>query len=57
MPETKEVLLNKLHKYSVKHKTNPKAGEILMSFFRGECEHLFDAKGKCELCDVAKRRY
>lgn len=55
MPETrKQVLLNNLFDYATKHKDDERAAEVLMSFFRGECEHFPDAKGKCELCGVVQ---
>lgn len=46
----REVLLNKLHDFATKYKGDPQAAEALMSFFRGECEHICDCKGRCELC-------
>ncbi len=50
--EKRMALLNRLHRFAVKHKKNEQAGTVLMSFFRGECAHLPDDKGKCELCDT-----
>ncbi len=48
--ERKEALLNRIHLFATKHKDDPGAAEALMSFFRGECIHIPDKDGKCELC-------
>lgn len=49
-----ERFLNHLHDFSTKYKGNDYAAEVLMSFLRGECLHMTDKNGKCELCG-AKR--
>lgn len=54
--ERKEGLLNRLHLYAEKHRDNQEAAEALMSFFRGDCNHLTDIKGKCELCGTNLRQ-
>lgn len=48
----KEKLLDRLHLFAEKYRDNQEAAEVLMSFFRGECIHLTDSKGRCELCDT-----
>lgn len=48
--ERKENLLNRLHDFANKHRGDRAAADVLMSFFRGECEHIADIKGRCELC-------
>lgn len=50
--QKKEHLLNFIHDFATKHKDTPHAGDALMSFLRGECQHLPDDKGKCMLCGV-----
>lgn len=47
-----EKFMNHLHDFSIKHKGNDYAAEVLMSFVRGECLHLSDGNGRCELCGV-----
>lgn len=42
--------VEELYAFATEHKDNPTAGEILLSFFRGECMHLYE-NGKCVLCD------
>ncbi len=46
----KEILLNNIFMYANKHRGDTYAAEVLMSFFRGECQHMLDERGKCELC-------
>jgi hypothetical protein len=48
--ENKESLITRLYAFSVKHKGDDYAAEALMSFFRGDCIHLRDKHGRCELC-------
>jgi hypothetical protein len=48
-------LFDTIHTYATKHRKDPKAGDILLSFLSGECEHSFDKEtNQCELCGVDK---
>lgn len=46
----KEKLLDRLHLFAEKYRDNQEAAEVLMAFFRGECIHITDSMGRCELC-------
>jgi len=50
MVEKRETLVTRLHLFASKYKDDQYAAEALMSFFRGECMHISDVRGKCELC-------
>lgn len=50
----KEVMLHNLFVFATKNKGDEMAASVLMSFFRGECEHFPDENGKCELCGVVQ---
>ena len=50
----KEVMLHNLFVFATQNKGDAMAAEVLMSFFRGECEHFPDKNGKCELCGTVQ---
>lgn len=51
--ESRATLVVRLNQFAVKYKDDSVAAEALMSFFRGDCQHISDRndkQGVCELC-------
>lgn len=45
-----EARYTELVEFADRHSADGNAGEALMQFLTGECEHMYVSNGQCELC-------